>query len=85
MALREFIYTKADGTSSERVVIPLREPTEMMLAIDVSEFSEEEKEAYSKAVEEAQEIFKQMIKEIGLSGNYRNFKKEGIQRITDGE
>jgi len=76
--LKNLTYTKESGKSSSRVVIPLTEPTEFLLALDVSEFPTEEQEAYAEAVAEAQEMFKQLIKELGLGSQYRTFKKAGI-------
>lgn len=77
--IETFEYTKADGATSERKVIPIHKPSEMMLALDVSEFPLEEQEIYAEAVLEAQEAFKEMIKNAGLGSQYRYFKKEGIK------
>lgn len=40
--LVSFTYTKADGKVSERTVIELKSPNNHMLALDVSELSEED-------------------------------------------
>ena len=76
--IKSFTYTKADGSSTDRVVLVLKEPTEMLLALDITEFSLEERAIYIAEVEEAEDTFKQSIKNAGLGSQYRFFKKEGI-------
>ena len=73
-----FDYTKADGTTTERVVIPLNKPSDLLKAIDVSEFDESERQYYSEQVLLAQENFKEHMREVGLGSQYRSFKASGI-------
>jgi len=76
--LEYFEYKKADGSVSDRVAIVLSKPIENVMMLDVTEFSKEEQALYSEAVEEAQLMFKETIKNLGLGSQYRYFKKEGI-------
>jgi len=76
--IKHFTYTKPNGEASTRAVVVLREPTDMMLALDLTEFSEAEQAVYEEEVEEAQLMFKETINNIGLGSQYRCFKKKGI-------
>lgn len=77
--LVSFTYTKADGSSSERVVVPISSPSDMMFALDLTEFEAWEREEYLKAINEAFSALEASITEIGLRTAYRNFKKAGIE------
>lgn len=74
-------YTKADKTTSTRYIIELKPASDTVLALDVSEFSEEEQQVYLAEVTNAQEVFKETIRNIGLGSQYRFFKKEGIKYV----
>lgn len=76
--LKRITYRKKNKEVTERVVYPIQEPCDSMLAIDLTEFSEEERENYQVILEEMSKAFKDAINEVGLSHNYRRFLKEGI-------
>jgi hypothetical protein len=76
--IEQFEYTKETGDVSQRTVIILNKPSDKILALDVTEFSTAEREYYNEAVEDAQEIFRETIKNLGLGSQYRYFKKAGI-------
>lgn len=77
--IKHFTYTKPNGESSTRAVVVLREPTDMMLALDLTEFTEEEQVVYEEEVEQIQLMFKAAITDLGLGSQYRCFKKDGIE------
>lgn len=81
--IKSFTYTKADGSSTDRVVLVLKEPTDMMLALDITEFSLEERSVYEAEIKDAEDTFKESIKNAGLGSQYRYFKKEGIAYFED--
>lgn len=78
--MKHFIYEKADGSTSERYVVPLTDFADSMLAIDLTD-SDEKVELESAIVEFQNYIKKQQIefiKELGLDNRYRRFKKGGV-------
>lgn len=77
--LTSFTYTKADGSTSERVVVPISKPSDMMFALDLTEFDAEERQHYLERINEAFYNFDCAIADAGLKSTYRNFKKEGIE------
>lgn len=77
-----FQYTKENGEKSNRVVYVISSPSDMYFTIDLTEFDENERAWYIEKIKEAYENLRQEIKEIGLSTNYRNFKKHGITSIS---
>ena len=76
-----FIYEKANGDLSERIVIPIGFDFnhDNILAIDLTEFDEEEKIYYETALEAARDAFNKAIRDAGLGHNYRNFKVSRIK------
>lgn len=47
MQIKSFTYTKASGEQSFRDVLVLQEPSNMLLAVDISELSQEDQAAYA--------------------------------------
>lgn len=82
LTVNKFTYTKPTGDVSDREVFIISVPNDMYFGIDISEYSEEEKEAYAEALndiyEEYNVLLKEEIKQLGLSSNYRNFKADRI-------
>lgn len=78
MSVKDFTYTKKDGSVSERHVFVLKEPSDLMLAIDLTEYSPEERSDFEDLLEQLNQQFKDSIKEVGLASNYRNFNKNQI-------
>lgn len=47
MQIKSFTYTKSSGEQSFRDVLVLQEPSNMLLAVDISELSQEDQAAYA--------------------------------------
>ena len=77
--VREFVYTKANGDTSERVVFTLNPVSEMLFGIDLTEFSEDDRILYIDALEELDTLISGAIIDLGLNSQYRNFKESGIE------
>lgn len=79
--LKHFKYTKSDGATSERWVYQLHAPSDKLMGLDLTEFSEDEREEYLEKLELLFEDVKDAIKEMGLGGQYRQFFESGIEEI----
>ena len=81
---KRFTYTKADGSMSNRNVVPIVTPSDYLFGIDLSEFDADEAAEYAKVLEKFQVDTKNamtaVVKALGLSSNYRRFKREGISQ-----
>ena len=77
--VREFVYTKANGDTSERVVFTLNPVSDMLFGLDLTEFSEDEREDYVSSLELLDDVIKGLIIDMGLNSQYRNFKESGIE------
>lgn len=76
--VKEFTYTKPDGKVSERYVWELNPITDMLFALDLTEFDQDERDYYISRLEMLNEDMRDAIIEIGLASQYRNFKSERI-------
>lgn len=78
----EFIYTKANGSVSERDVFVISTPSDSYFTVDLSEFNEDEQAAYTRALVQLYEDLKyqtaEAVQELGLSSCYRRFKANNI-------
>jgi hypothetical protein len=85
MKTLSFSYTKADGKTSNRVVVVSNEPNKFYSGTDITELDVEEQGAYIAAIATAKELYLDMIKNINntfdLNHNYRQFKPEGMADI----
>jgi len=70
---KRFHYTDLKGKESDRVVYPLSIVDDKIFAIDVSEYSAEEREEYGYILEAIHKQYIQAIKDAGLSSNFRYF------------
>lgn len=86
MKLVEFLYTKENGTQSQRAVVEVLQPNKYFEGVDVSELDEESfadfvveyrllKEAQHKAVLE-------LLNKHDLASNYRRFLPERMTETT---
>lgn len=77
-----FTYTKPNGDMSEREVFIISSPTDLYFGIDISEYSEADREVYRTQImfihNEYMNAMKAELEELGVSSNYRNFKQERI-------
>lgn len=78
--LNNFIYKKENGEVSERTVYVVREPTDLYLTLDLSKFSEDTREFLYSELRRLNEYYNDAIKELGLYGNWRTFKRERITK-----
>jgi len=69
----EFKYTKANGEVSERTVFPLRIIGDKMLALDVSQLDEVEREEAFYSLEAIHEQYLEAIRRAGFGSLYRSF------------
>lgn len=84
MAILTFRYTKADGTGSNRVVIPLVVPADKYLTIDVSDLDIEDQVALARDIEllnaERTKKIDELMTEYDVRTNFRSFIPS---RMTD--
>lgn len=76
--IKTFAYRKLEGDISYRYVWEISPPSDKMLAIDLSEFSEKEQVYYKEQLQDLFDVLKEDIKQLGLGSNYRYFKKDRI-------
>lgn len=80
--LLNFIYKDKKGKVTDRTVYTVHPASDNMLAIDLTEFDDNERGFYTEQLSRLDDMVKQEIKELGLNGNYRNFKREAITPST---
>lgn len=82
----EFTYTKADGTTSKRAVIPLLGPTEFVEGIDVSQMPEEDFAVFCQQFSELKNAqhnqTMEMLAQFDLRHNYRRFIPKNMSDVT---
>lgn len=78
----EFDYVDAKGKHSHRVIWPIAGPSDKFFAVDLSEFNDEEREYYKKALDDIHAVYMEEIRQLGLGHNYRYFKEDGISGAT---
>mgnify|MGYP001818656741 CR=1 FL=1 len=83
--VKHFRYTKANGQKSERTAYFIHGATDLALAIDLSEFDEPERAYYEAKLDAIRKEFYDNIRDIGLGGNIRSFKGEGIMFFEEME
>ena len=77
--LKKFTYKKKDGSVSDRTVFITSLASDCDMGIDLTEFDDNEREYYLKNLKMLKEEYDEGIKQMGLWGNWRKFKVEGIQ------
>jgi len=77
--LKRFRYKKADGSISDRVVYITSPASDCDMGIDLTEFTEEEITFYVEELVDIKKMYDDNIKQLGLWGNWRRFKVDGIQ------
>ena len=85
MQIAKFEYTDAKGKTTQRVAAIISEPSNLLAAIDVSELSINEVEAFAKAHNELKDRYKAELlalqAEFDLTHNLRNFKTSGMANV----
>lgn len=86
MKLVEFTYTKADGTTSDRAVIELLQPSTCFEGIDVTKMPEDEfaefTREYSNLLNEQYNAKIAVMQKYDLKHNYRRFIPEKMTDVT---
>ena len=81
-----FQYTKADGSTSQRVLVPSAEPNKMFKGTDISSLSAEDQVAYIDAITAAKDIYLNAIKSLNdiydLNHNFRQFDPAKMTNIV---
>lgn len=85
MKLVEFVYTKQDGSKSNRAVVELQQPSKFMEGIDVSEMPEHEFAQFCneyRLMKAAQhEETMALLNQFDLRHNYRRFSPEQMTQV----
>ena len=76
--LKNFTYTKADKTTTERVVHVISPISDSMLALDLTEYTKEHRDLICVELDALHREYLDGITELGLSKHWRRFKQEGI-------
>jgi hypothetical protein len=66
----------------ERDVYTIAKPSDCYFMLDLTEYTEEEKDFYLSEYKRLHKEFLQAVKDVGLSSNYRNFKEDKIEWIN---
>lgn len=84
MQLNSFTYTKADGTSSKRVLATMHSPTKFYAGTDITELSTEDQAIYLERMEFLHSQYVEAITKLNdsfdLNHRYRQFD---ASKITD--
>jgi predicted aminopeptidase len=87
MQIKSFTYTKSNGSTSERTVLVISKPSQLLAALDISELDDEQQAM--AAVEFGRlrdeylaklEVFK---RQFDLTQSYRNFTAANITNAKD--
>ena len=82
----EFTYTKSDGSTSKRAVIPLVSPSEHMEGIDVTSLSESDFadfcREFSALKNDHHNQVMEKLAQYDLRHNYRKFNPENMSDVT---
>lgn len=85
MKLVEFLYTKENGTQSQRAVVEVQQPNKFFEGVDVSELDAESFAEfvadYRALKEEHHNKVLQCLNKHDLSNNYRRFTPERMSNI----
>lgn len=86
MNILTFTYTKPDGSTSERVLVPSAEPNKMYKGTDISSLDEDTQCDYIDQITNAKNVYLEAIKEINakydLNHNFRQFDPAKMTNIV---
>lgn len=77
--IKHFIYTKKSGDRSNRVVYPLHMVEDKVLAIDLSEFNDEQRIEAERILDKIHRDYLDEIYAAGFADNFRSFFLDGIE------
>lgn len=85
MQIITFKYTKSDGSTTERVLLPFTTPGKMYAGMDISELDTEDQAFYITEVEKAKaeytEKLAQIARDFDMQHRYRQFKEENMSDV----
>ena len=87
MKVMSFVYTKAHGgSSSQRTVAVISEPTENVFGIDISSLDIEDQGLFLAGVQvidaERKASMDALMKRFDITHNFRSFKPNGMSEIV---
>jgi hypothetical protein len=89
MKILTFKYTKADASTSSRVLLPMTSPAKGYFGVDISELDFEEQAEVALKFEALQQEFYDkvgtLLQEYDISKNFRNFLVENMSEIVEDE
>ncbi len=77
--MKNFIYHKPGEEPKERFVVEISPISDSMLAIDLTEYDEDERGELEEVIEGLKRSFIQALYDIGVKSNFRRFKEEYIE------
>ncbi len=80
--MKHFYYTKKDNSVSERIVHPVGIVNDKLLALDLTEFDNDERDEYDAILKRIHSQYLQAIKDVGLGTQFRYFFFDGIKDIV---
>lgn len=72
MQLKSFTYTKANNATSDRVALVITQPTNLLLAVDLSELSPEEQKEYAAVYGSILDEFKARVAQLDDAFDTKN-------------
>lgn len=85
MKLLTFTYKKADGSTSQRKLLPTNEPAKLLAGVDLGSLSKAELSEYAAAYDAIKNNFDAKMAALAsrynLSQSFRQFKADGISNF----
>lgn len=72
MQIKSFNYTKANGTTSKRVVMVTRSPSNMFMGVDLSELDEQAAREYAETYSVLMDSFMEQVAELDKAYDTQN-------------
>ena len=86
MKIKEFTYTKADGSVSSRTIVELVSPSQHVEGIDITELDMDSYAEFVQRLNELERVIYEMrtvlYSEFDLNNNYRKFVPERMTDVT---
>lgn len=85
MFITTFTYTKADGSVSQRTIVPFVTPGQFYAGMDIGELSEEAQALYLADLIDARSEYEDKLKQLAfkhdLHGRYRQFSADKVTNL----
>ena len=81
--MKHFVYRKKKDEVSERFVVPIGMVDDKLHAVDLTEYSDEEREIFEKELHDLRIDYINGIKDAGLGTNFRYFFLDNIEDLED--